>query len=450
MKYIYKKIGVSSPRTQNIVKHIGWSTLFKGGSILANFLLVPITIDFLDQENYGIWLTLSSFISWFSFFDIGLGNGLRNKFAEAKATGNMQLAKAYVSSAYFTITFISLALIVLFFIANTFINWSHVFNTKAELQTELRILMPIIIGFFCLQLVSKLITTIYTADQNHSLQGKIDFFTKAISLLIVWGLTKTNESSLLLFGTVFSALPVVMLIGLNLFAFSNKYKDYSPSIKFWKKEHVNDIMSVGFSFFIIQIAAIVLFSTDNFIIIKIFGPVEVVPYNLAYKYYSILIMAYSIIIAPFWSSFTEAYAKGDYQWIKKSVNNIQKIWLLIPIGLAIMYLLSDWFFKIWVGEEIKISLWLSLSMILFVLLMTYNMIFVHFINGTGKVKLQLVTALISMSINIPLSILFAKIFNWGLPGVILATCVSLGYSVILRPMQYKKIINKTATGIWNK
>ncbi|WP_165750054.1 lipopolysaccharide biosynthesis protein [Cellulophaga sp. Z1A5H] len=450
MNKIYKKLGINSSRTQNIAKHIGWSTLFKGGSILANFLLVPITIDYLDQENYGVWLTLSSFISWFSFFDIGLGNGLRNKFAEAKAIGDMKLAKAYVSSAYYTITFISLILVVLFLIANTYIDWTNVFNTDVSLQKDLSILMPVIVGFFGLQLVSKLITTIYTADQNHSLQGKIDFFTKLLSLIVVWFLTKTNDSSLLIFGIVFSVLPVIILIGLNFFAFSTKYKDYKPSIKLWKKEHIKDIMSVGISFFIIQIAAIVLFSTDNFIIIKLFGPTEVVPYNLAYKYYSILVMGYSIIIAPYWSSFTEAYTKGDLDWIKKSVKNIQKIWLLIPLGLIIMLILSKWFFKIWVGEEIKISLELSLAMILFVILMTYNMIFVNFINGTGKVKLQLITALISMTINIPLSILFVKVFHWGLSGVVLATCVSLGYSVILRPIQYKKIINKTATGIWNK
>lgn len=64
---IYKRIGAKSIRTQNILKHIGWSFIFKIGSIIANFLLVPLTINYLDTENYGIWLTLTSFISWFSF-----------------------------------------------------------------------------------------------------------------------------------------------------------------------------------------------------------------------------------------------------------------------------------------------------------------------------------------------------------------------------------------------
>lgn len=111
---IYNRVGIKSDRTRNIVKHIGWSFLFKGGGVIVNFMLVPLIINYLDTENYGVWLTLSSFISWFSFFDIGLGNGLRNKFAEAKAQGNYENAQAFVSTAYFTIGSVSIFLIFVF------------------------------------------------------------------------------------------------------------------------------------------------------------------------------------------------------------------------------------------------------------------------------------------------------------------------------------------------
>jgi Na+-driven multidrug efflux pump len=78
------------------------------------------------------------------------------------------------------------------------------------------------------------------------------------------------------------------------------------------------------------------------------------------------------------------------------------------------------------------------------------MIYVNFINGVGKIKLQLYTSIITMIINIPLSIFFGKYLGWGPAGVVLATCCSLIYAVILRPIQYFKIINNTAKGIWNK
>ena len=111
---IYSKLGIKSQRTQGITKHVLLSFIYRGGSIASSFLLVPLTINYLDTENYGIWLTLSSFIGWFAFFDIGLGHGLRNKFSESKAQDKLELAQAYVSTAYFTIGSICLGLIFLF------------------------------------------------------------------------------------------------------------------------------------------------------------------------------------------------------------------------------------------------------------------------------------------------------------------------------------------------
>ena len=447
---IYNKLGDKSHRTKKIVRHVGFSFIFKVGSVVANFLLVPLTINYLDTVNYGVWLTLSSFISWFSFFDIGLGNGLRNKFAEAKAKGDQQLAKAYVSSAYFTIGSVSIILVIAFCYLNSLIDWSVIFNTNNSLQQDLHVLMPVVFSFFCLQLVVKLITTIYIADQHHSINNAVQLVTQIGSLLIIWILTKTSESSLLIFGAIFSALPVFILLLLNLFSFSNSYKIFKPSFSHWKQKNLKDIFGIGFSFFVIQIAALVLFSTDNFIISKLFGPAEVVPYNISYKYFSIVTIVYSILIGPYWSSFTEAYVNKDFGWIKNSVNNVMKIWLIIPVLLIAMVLFADNFYQLWLGDKVVVSLCLNISMAIFVLLITFNMIYVNFINGAGKIRLQLITSLISMTINIPLSVYFGKYLGLGTSGVILATCFSLGYSAILRPIQYYKLINNTAKGIWAK
>lgn len=446
---IFDLIGIKSQRTKNISKHIGLSFFYKVGSIVANFLLVPLTINYLNVENYGIWLTLSSIISWFSFFDIGLGNGLRNKFAEAKANGDNQLARAYISSAYFTIGSLILVLIPIFFIFNSFVNWTSVLNADSSIQKDLSILMPVVFSFFCLQLVAKLITTIYIADQRPSIQGIIQIISQILSLLVIWLLTKISQGSLLIFGTIYSALPVLILFWLNFFAFSKTYKTFKPTYSLWKKKYLRDLFGIGINFFIIQIATLILFSTDNFIISKLFGPKEVVPYNIAFKYFSIVTMAYTIIITPYWSSFTEAYANKDFDWIKKSVSNIQKIWLLIPFGLMAMIFFANRFYRFWVGDKLIVPLNLTLAMALFVAMLTFNMIYVNFINGVGKIKLQLIFSVFAMILNIPLSVFSGKNLNLGSTGVILATNACLLISVILWPIQYYKIINKKDKGLWN-
>ena len=447
---IQSTLGIQSNRTKNITKHVFWSFIYKGGHIIANFLLVPLTIDFLDTENYGIWLTLSSFIAWFSFFDIGLGNGLRNKFAEAKAKGDLELAKGFVSTAYYTIGIICILFLGLTILISFVVDWSKIFNTSAALNSQLQILMPIVFACFSFQLILNLITSIYTADQNHSMQGKISFFNAAVSLLLIWLLTLTTKSSLIIYGVIFSVLPVVILLIINLYAFNNKYKHFKPEKLYWKKEHLKNIFGLGISFFIIQLAGIILFSTDNFIITQIYGPKEVVPYNVSYKYLSISLMILNIMVAPFWSSITEAYTKGDLVWIKKSMQNLIKISFGIIILILLLVLLAPFAYRIWLNDVIVIPFSLTVSMATLTIITVLYTPFTYFINGTGKIRLQKYTLLITSVFNIPLSFFLAKFIFFGTEGVVIATIVCLTPHLILCPIQYYKIINKQDTGLWSK
>ena len=100
-------------RTLKVKKNILLMLLYKGGSILISFLLVPLTINYVDSECYGIWLTLSSMIAWMSFFDIGLNNGLKNKLAEALAKNDFTLGQKYVSTTYAILALIFIPLMIL-------------------------------------------------------------------------------------------------------------------------------------------------------------------------------------------------------------------------------------------------------------------------------------------------------------------------------------------------
>lgn len=448
---INRRLESLSERSLNIVRHIGWSVVFKLGSIIANFMMVPLSIAYLGAEDYGVWLTLSSVLTWFMLFDIGLGNGLRNKFAEAKALGDDGEAKAFVSTAYYTIAIIGAVLVSAMWLANLVVDWTKVFNTSVEKADELKLLMPVVFGFFGMQLVVKLIVNIYQADQHHSINDKVQFFTQTSTLLAVWLMLQMDKPSLVVFGSVYMALPVMLLMLLNVVSFKGRYNRYKPELASFKKQHLRRIVGLGFRFFIIQIAAIVLFSTDNFIITQLFGPAEVVPYNIAFKYFSIVTLGYGILVAPFWSSFTDAWAKNDMTWVKKTVRNVQMLWLLtIPLALLLMISVADPFYRIWVGIEVAVPKPLTVSMAFFVFIQTFNMIHVQFINGVGKISLQLIVSLVVIFLNIPLSIFLAENVGLGLSGIIIATSICLIIPVFLWRIQYYKLINGKAQGIWNK
>lgn len=87
---------------QNILASVG----IKGISIMVTFMLVPLTIGYVSPKLYGIWLTLSSFLTWLCFLDIGLAQGLKTQLAAAIAKGEMQRGKELVSTTYFMLILI--------------------------------------------------------------------------------------------------------------------------------------------------------------------------------------------------------------------------------------------------------------------------------------------------------------------------------------------------------
>jgi O-antigen/teichoic acid export membrane protein len=212
---------------------------------------------------------------------------------------------------------------------------------------------------------------------------------------------------------------------------------------------MKEIMGLGIRFFVIQIAGILLFSTGNIIISQLLGPEKVVPYNLSYQYFGISNMAFSIILAPYWSSVTEAYTKGDNKWIKSSMKKLSYFSFLFLVLIIAMLFFAPLFYKLWVGDKVEIELSTNLWMALFFAFTIFYSPYTYFINGTGKVKLQMISLVFTALLNIPLAILLVSKFNMGVSGVIASTVISLIPHVILSPIQYTKIIEGHASGIWN-
>lgn len=437
-------------RSVKTKKNIFTSILIKCVSIAISFLLIPLALNYLNPVKYGIWLTLTSVIGWFAFFDLGLGNGLRNKLAEALAKNDKELARTYISTSY-AIMSITIGLVYLLFVlVFPFINWSIILNTSPEMNEEINKLIFIVFSFFCLQFIIKLISMILKADQRSAISGGINTFASLLSLIIVYVLTKTTHGSLLWLSIGISAANLISPLIATVWYFGTDYKHLIPSIKYVKLNSAKDLMGLGFLFFIMQFAALILFSTDSFIIDQLYGPEEVTPYNIAFKYFSLVTMGFAIVTTPFWTAYTDAYHKRDFDWIQRITKKLKMFWLLLVFGVIGMLFFANTFYEIWIGTQIKIPFILSASMACWVLISSWTSLYGNFLSGVGKIRLSLYHSFAMIVINIPLSIFLAKYLNLGSTGVIIGTCICVLPQVFLHPIQYKKIITNTAKGIWGK
>jgi len=446
--YFNNKLNRSSERSTNAIKNIIASFGIKGISIVVQLLLVPMTIHYINPTQYGIWLTLSSIIGWFGFFDIGFGNGLRNRFAEAKATGDYNKAKSYVSTTYICISGIFTIVWILFFCVNFFINWSKILNAPEQMAKELSIVALIVISFFCLQMVLKLINTVLIADQKPAKSDFYNMLGQIFALIIIFILTKTTQGSLLYLALALGLCPILVMLISTFWFYNSDYKQYKPQVFFFDKNIVIDIFSLGSNFFLLQIAGIIIYQSNNIIIAQLLNPENVTVYNVSYRLFSVATMVATIIFSPFWSAFTDSYKKNDYLWMTNTYTILFNLTLWICFLVLVLFCFSSIIYKAWIGNLLHIPISLSLIVSISVLFNILSTLHYNLLNGMSKIRLQMYLVIGGMILNIPLSITLGKMF--GIKGIILPNLLYNMIAYLLCRKQVQLLLKKEAKGIWNK
>ncbi len=437
-------------RSQKINKNVLASFFIKGLSIIVGFVMVRVTLDYLDQTRYGIWLTLSSFLTWFSFFEIGLGSGLRNKLAEALAVKNYELGRIYVSTTYAILSMVIGGVAVVFFGINWFLDWSVILNTDPALAGQLSGVAAIVFGFFFLRFVIKLIGIVLYADQRPAMANLFGPLGNLLALIIIFILTKTTQGSLIYLGWVLSVAPILVLVVASFYFYGAPYRAIAPHIKYVRFSYSKDLLNLGVQFFFLQIIGLVLYQSSNIIITQYFGPAEVTVYNIAYKYFSTINMLFVIIITPFWSAFTEAWVKDEIDWIKKNIKNLFIVWFFFVFIALIMLLFSNSAYQIWIGNSIRIPFILSTALCAYFILSSLSSIFVYFLNGTGIIRLQIYVSVVEVCVFIVSVIIFLKYSTLGIEMLAFSLIIVAITGVLPMIIQYHKVINKRARGIWAK
>lgn len=447
---LINKFLAKDPRGRKVQKNILALAVLQGISVLTSFLLVPLTINYVSASEYGIWLTISSIIGWFSLVDVGLGSGLRNKLAEALAQNNKVLARKYVSTTYFSLGIFVVCFFSVLLLISGFVNWSKVLSQPDSMQTLLTQTMFVVISFFALRLIVQLIGVILTAHLLPAIATAINTVSNVLVLMTIYVLSKLIPGNLYLLAWVLSVVPIIVYAVVSVILFLGKYKDISPSWKYFDKQEIRSLLHLGFGFFFIKISMIILFQTSNILIIRFFSNEDVVVYNVAYKLFSVSFLLFEMLVQPYWTAFTDAWVKKDLDWIRDSMSKLLKIWRVISLCCVVLLVCSPFVYRIWIGDSVHIPFILSASMCLYFICRCYGGTYNVFINGTGKIRLQSIALFVVVILYIPVVYLLAKVFNLGLISIPIALVITNFYSLFIAKMQYKRLMRNEARGVWNR
>lgn len=421
--------GASDERYRRIILTAGSSFLVKLFSVAINLITVPLTLKYLGTERYGLWMSISSLMALMAFADFGLGNGLLNEVAKSKGLNNKEIAVKAVSNTFFVLTFVSIILLVLFFIIYPFVSWELFFNLnepKAKEEaglTFLALVIPLLVGI-PLGIVQR-IQDGYQEGYNFQLFQLLGSFISFLSLI----LCVYFEIGLpgLVFAYSFGSIIASILNAVVLF--KNKYRYLLPRFEHFKIKESRILFNTGLSFFVLSMFSLISSTSDNIIIARLLSPSKVVNFEIVKKIF-LFSMITQFLIQPLWPAFNEAISKGDLIWVRKTFNKAMK--LSIGFGAVIslpLLMFGKQIIFYWVGGVYIPSWMLLFGFYLFVFQANYGGVMSTLLNGANMLRKQIV--FIGLASVTSLFLKFTLTKQFGIEGIIWATLISYSVFYIL-------------------
>lgn len=443
---LLKKIIGNDIKDKIVLKNIILSFGIRGMALALALIKMPMYIKYFNNEEIlGIWFTILSILTWIFNFDLGIGNGLRNKLVKPIEEKNELEARKYISSGYLSITIVTILIGTILAIIIPQINWNSFFNTTTNLisnNTFSNVIFTVLIGLL-IQFILKLINSIFYALQKSFFPGLLNFISELLLLIVIMSLNKdiTITNKLEIIAISYSLCMIVPLFIANIIMFTTKLKNSKPSIKYFSTRYAKLILTLGGMFFWIQIMYMIIVNTNEYLITWFIGPKYVVEYQIYYKIFSMVGTLFTLMLTPMWSMVTKALNNNDLEWIQKLYNKLIKVTILAIFAEFLIIPFLQFLINMWLGKNaIEVNYWFSIIFAISGSLMIWNGVISTIVNGLGKLKIQFVFMTSGVIINIPLAYILCNLLNSWI-GVVLANIVSFMPYCIIQPIFIKKYIN---------
>jgi len=300
-----------------IYKAAGASALGRAVSMVCSLAQIPIALNHLGKESFGLWMTLTGAVSLLNFADVGIGLGMQNKISEAHGRDDMELARDIFLTGFAVLTGIAVVLFCGGLLAGWRVDWASIFKVEnPDVRDHVRDGLVVVFAAFCLGFPLSAAQKLAVGLQLGWLQAAGSLIGSIISLILVAGAAMLHLS-FVPFLAVAVLPPVLVNFGLLQRLFLQLHWKFDL-LRHANKRHAREIFGLGTLFLIPQLAATVVSTAPPVILASVLGAAAVAPFNLTQRLLGIIGQAQAMVIVPLWPAYAEAKSRGDYAWIRNA------------------------------------------------------------------------------------------------------------------------------------
>jgi O-antigen/teichoic acid export membrane protein len=398
-------------------------------AMAAGFAAVPLTLHHLGAQRYGLWATLFSILAWLSLADLGLSNGLINALSEAFAHDRRDLAREYVSTAFWGLWAIAAVAAVVLAACYPLIDWSRLMHIGSPaVAREFRTAIALAAALFLLNLPFTIIGRIFVAAQRPAVANLWAIVTSVGTLAgLAAAILAGGGLPALVLG--FSGAQAVVSIASAIWLFGRAHPELMPT-RTIARSSLRRVFGVAASFFVTQVATLLLFQSANVLISHNLGPRYVAPYQITWMLFMYVTLPQQLIGANIWAAIGDAYAREDIRWIRGLFRRYALLSAAIgvPLILALTVLaqpLVNW----WAGEQVVPPLQLVLWMAAWACVLLVMQPITSVLAGTGRLRLYSVLSMVGASVSVVAAARALPIY--GTSGVVASYVVGFGAIAVI-------------------
>jgi O-antigen/teichoic acid export membrane protein len=389
---------------------------------------LPLAVRYLGAERYGVWATITTTVVWINLLDLGIANTLTNHISRAYAFDDKPSAARYFTNALLLTGGIAVMAAMAAACLFPRIHWTAVFNVSSNVPAqEVEHTVAIAVALTLLALPSSLVNKLLAGYQQ---LHRSNYANCAGALASLAGLALgilLRVSMPTLFVMSVGCLSFTALINLLLVVGWQK-PWLLPRPSLIDISAAKELLSSGSPFFLIQVAAVVVFSSDNLIVSHYLGASEVTPYSVTWRVVGFAAVLQSLLFPALWPAYAEAYAKGDYRWIRRTFAITMKGTVILNTVCAVVLIFfGRTLIRLWAGPAAVPTRYLLLAMGIWSVVNGFMSVESCLLAALNRTREQAVLSIAAAGLNIALSICLVR--HLGSLGVIGGTILS--YLIVL-------------------
>lgn len=400
------------------------SILAKLMVLFTTIVSVPLTYRYLGADRYGLWMTITSFVLFLGFADLGVGNGLAAGISEANGREDVVQAQRQVSCGFFMLLALACTLGLTLAIIFPFVPWANLYGAATSLGKYEA--PPATAVLVLCTVLSMPLGTVLRVQVGYQ-QGYVgDLWNAAGNALALAGIILATRlgGGLPLLVCAVAGAPVIVTTANWLVQFYHVRPWLRPRLALFEPKAAMQLAAVGSLFFIQQCFGLIYYVSDNIVIARSMGATEVAHYSVLQRIFSIgLVTQYFMV--PLWPAIGEAVARRDFQWAHKIIRRAVALSLGLGLGCALLLLAgSRYLMKRWAGLDVGPIDSLRIGFAVWVVLVGYIAAMNAILNQPGMMRRHLVLFGAAALTSLALKIVFAR-HGW-LPGVVWGTVIAYG------------------------